>query len=31
MDRKQKGFYDSLTDEEKKALVLPMNRYASKV
>ena len=29
MDRKQKGFYDSLTDEEKKAFsAFLMNRYA---
>ena len=32
MDRKQKGFYDSLTDEEKKAFsAFLMNRYASSV
>lgn len=32
MDRKQKDFYDSLTDEEKKAFsAFLMNRYASSV
>ena len=32
MDRKQKGFYDSLSDEEKKAFsAFLMNRYASSI